>query len=176
MCTVLAWEARQRSVKSIWQFLLALVLSQLLCSLFVPLQHGALLVGDLLPLLNTFSNTFLPQYEFHRFNTTHMETGPDPFLPSLPSPLLGKSYISTEKKCTHPVLIRPGKAKGSGKADPMEAPHMSLGEQNRTEQAGRRAGMLQRFIWLLFLAFDDTVSNRKYLISQVFCLMCCQWV
>lgn len=63
-----------------------------------------------------------------------METGPGPFLPSLPFPLLGKSYISAEKKCTHPVLI---KGDGSGRAYPMEAPHMSLGEQNR--QAGRHA-------------------------------------
>lgn len=66
-----------------------------------------------------------------------METGPGPFLSFLPSPLLGKSYISTEKKCTHPVLIRPGKGEGSGRADPMETPHMSLGEQNG--QAGRLA-------------------------------------
>lgn len=123
---------------------------QLIC----PFQRGALLGVDVLPLLNTFSNTSLPQYKFHPLNTTHMETGPGPFLPSLPSPLLGKSYISTEKKCTHPVLIRKGKREGSGRADPMEAPHMSLGEQNRT---GRRAGMPRRFIWLLFLAFDDTV-------------------
>lgn len=43
---------------------------------------------------------------------------------------------------------------------------------SRTEQAG----MLLCFIWLLFLAFDDTVLNRKYLISQIFCLMCCQLV
>lgn len=68
-----------------------------------------------------------------------MEIGPGPFLPSLPSPLLGKSYISTENECTHPVLIRPGKGEESGRADSMEAPHMSLAEQNR--QAGRHAAV-----------------------------------
>lgn len=72
-----------------------------------------------------------------KLNTSHMETGPGPCQCSLPSPLLGKSYISAKKKCTHPVLIRPGKKEGSGRGYPMEAPHMSLAEQ---KQAGRRAG------------------------------------
>lgn len=53
------------------------------------------------------------------------------FLASLPTPLLGKSYISAEKKCTHPVLIRPGKKEDSGRAYSMEAPHMSLNEQKK---------------------------------------------
>lgn len=134
--------------------LLALALSQLLCSLFVPSNIGRSsewtfclrwIPFQIPPYLNT-SFTRLTQHTWRQVQAL--------FLPSLPSPLLGKSYISAEKKCTHPVLIRPGKGAGSGRADPIEAPHMSLDEQNRT---GRRAGMPRRFIWLLFLAFDDTV-------------------
>lgn len=104
---------------------------QLIC----PFQHGALLGVDVLPLPNAFSNTSLPQYKFHPLNTTHMETGPGPFLPSLPSPLLGKSYISTEKECTHPVLIRPGKGEGIWQGQSYGSP---THEPGRTEQAGGR--------------------------------------
>lgn len=100
-----------------------------------PFQLRVLLGVDVLPLLNTFSNTSLPQYKFLQLNTTHMEIGPGPFSALAPLPIARKILHSAEKKCTHPVLIRPGKREGSGKACPMEAPHMRLGEQ-----AGRQAG------------------------------------
>lgn len=41
-------------------------------------QYGVHFKVDVLPLLNTFSNTSLPQY-FHSRNTTHMVRGPGPF-------------------------------------------------------------------------------------------------
>lgn len=102
-----------------------------------PFQRRVLLGVDILLLLNTFSNTPLPQYKFLQLNTTHMEMGPGPFSAFSPLPIAWKILHSAEKKCTHPVLIRLGKREGSGKAYPMEAPHMRLGEQNR--QAGRHA-------------------------------------
>lgn len=54
-----------------------------------------------------------------------------PFLPSFPSPLLGKSYISTKKEYTHPVLIRAVKGEEFGRASSIEPLHMSTVEQNR---------------------------------------------
>lgn len=121
---------------------------QLIC----PLQRGVLFGVDVLPLLNTFSNTSLPQYKFHQLNTTHMEMGPGPFLPSLPSPLLGKSYI-LQKRSAH-ILSSLSQGKERALAGPILWKPHTWAWANRT---GRRAGMPQRFIWLLFLAFDDTV-------------------
>lgn len=71
MCTARAWEERQRSVKSIWQFLLALFLSQLLCSLFVPSNVGRSL--DILPFLNIFKYIIPPSKEVQYLKSfTHL--------------------------------------------------------------------------------------------------------
>lgn len=109
---------------------------QLIC----PFQRGALLGVDILPLPSTFLK-YLPYLStsFTRLTQHTWRQVQALFLPSLPSPLLGKSYISTEKECTHPVLIRPGKREESGRAESMEAPHISPAEQNRTEEAGGQA-------------------------------------
>lgn len=62
-----------------------------------------------------------------------------------------------KKKCTHPVLIRPGEKRGLWQRLSYGSPTHKLSLTETRMHAGRQAGMLQRCIWPSFLAFDDTV-------------------
>lgn len=122
------------------------------CVAYLSLQCGALLRVDILPLPNTFCNTSLPQYKLELLNTTHMETSPGSFCVLSPPRCL-ENLTFLQKRSAHILSsldqgkrrIWQGRSYGSSTHKPGPK------EQNT------QAGMLLRFIWLLFLAFDDTV-------------------
>lgn len=104
---------------------------QLIC----PIQCGALLGVDVLPLLNTFSNTSLPQHKFHPLNTTHMETGPGPFFAFSPLPIAWKILHFCRKE-VHTSCPHYGRRKERDLAGPILWKPHTWARSNRT---GRRA-------------------------------------
>lgn len=93
-------------------------------------HRGVLLRLDILPLLNTF---LMPSYLNGHFTSLTQPTWGwvRSLFCLLSPPHCSENLTFSKKKCTHPVLIKPRSGEQSGGAYPMEAPHMSLGEQNR---------------------------------------------
>lgn len=124
---------------------------QLIC----PFQHGALLGVDVLPLLNTFQ---IPPYLSTSFTslTQHTWRQVQALLCFLSPPHCLENLTFLQKRSAHILSsLSQGKERvwqGRSYGSPTHEPGRT--EQNRTS---RRAGMPRRFIWLLFLAFDDTV-------------------